>query len=60
MMLGLLFGSLIGGRLSDRFGRKLTMIVSMVIIIPSVMFGNYFFIIIYDIKSGFLFLKNHF
>ena len=43
MMLGLLFGSLIGGRLSDRFGRKLTMIVSMVIIIPSVMFGNYFF-----------------
>ena len=41
MMLGLLFGSLIGGRLSDKFGRKLTMLVSMVVIIPTVMFGMY-------------------
>jgi MFS family permease len=41
MMMGLMFGSLIGGQLSDRIGRKKTMMISIFIIVPSVMFGGY-------------------
>ena len=41
MMLGLLIGSLIGGRLSDKFGRKITMLMSQLILTPVVMFGGY-------------------
>ena len=41
MMLGLLIGSLIGGPLSDRFGRKITMLISQVILTPVVMFSGF-------------------
>ena len=41
MMLGLLIGSLIGGRLSDRFGRKIIMMISQLILTPVVMFGGF-------------------
>ena len=36
MMLGLMLGSLLGGWLSDRFGRKVTMLVAVLIIAPVV------------------------
>ena len=41
MMIGLTVGSLIGGRLSDRFGRKSTMILAVLIIAPIVTFSGY-------------------
>ena len=41
MMLGLMIGSLIGGRISDRFGRKKAAIGSVVVIIPTVFCGGF-------------------
>ena len=41
LMLGLLIGSLIGGRLSDKFGRKITMLGAHLILTPVVMFGGF-------------------
>ena len=41
MMIGLTIGSLIGGRLSDRFGRKVTMLAAVIIIVPVVTFSGY-------------------
>ena len=41
MMLGLMIGSLIGGRLSDKFGRKKVMICASLLIMPLVTFGGY-------------------
>ena len=38
---GLMIGSIVGGRLCDRFGRKMIMMVSVLIITPAVMFGGY-------------------
>ena len=40
MMLGLLFGSFIGGWLGDKFGRKITLLVSHIILAPIVTFGG--------------------
>jgi MFS family permease len=36
LMLGILFGSMIGGRVSDRFGRKKCMFGSLVVLAPAV------------------------
>ena len=41
LMVGFMIGSLLGGRLSDKFGRKNAMIVSVVIIVPTVMFAGH-------------------
>ena len=41
MMLGLLIGSLCGGLLCDRFGRKKTMLGSSLLAIPFVLFAGY-------------------
>ena len=41
LMLGLLIGSLIGGWLGDKFGRKVTMIASHLIMTPVVMFSGF-------------------
>lgn len=41
MMIGLTIGSLIGGRLSDRFGRKVTMLIAVSVIVPIVTFSGY-------------------
>ena len=41
MMLGLMIGSLIGGRISDRFGRKRAAIGSVIVIVPTVFFGGF-------------------
>ena len=40
MMLGLLFGSFIGGRLGDRFGRKPVMFAAVAALIPTVGFAG--------------------
>jgi MFS family permease len=40
VMVGILFGSLIGGRLSDKFGRKNTLMLSVLIIVPTIMFAG--------------------
>ena len=40
MMLGLMIGSLLGGRISDKLGRKKTSIIAILIIIPSVLVGG--------------------
>ena len=40
MMLGLMIGSLLGGRISDKLGRKKTTIIATLIIIPSVIVGG--------------------
>merc|ERR1719400_1382407 len=41
MMLGLLVGSIIGGRLGDMFGRKVTIFGAHIIMIPVVMFAGF-------------------
>ena len=41
MVFGLFIGSVIGGRLGDRFGRKTVMLYSSIAIIPNTMFGGY-------------------
>ena len=41
MMLGLMIGSIVGGRICDKFGRKKVMIASIIMIIPTVTFGGY-------------------
>ena len=41
MMLGLMLGSLIGGRISDKLGRKKTTFIATLIIIPSVIIGGF-------------------
>lgn len=41
MMVGLMTGSLLGGRLSDRFGRKKTMFISLALNIPSVVISGF-------------------
>lgn len=41
MMLGLLVGSIIGGRLGDMFGRKVTIFGAHLIMIPIVMFAGF-------------------
>ena len=41
MMLGLLIGGLLGGTLSDKFGRKNTTLVATLAIIPTTMFAGY-------------------
>ena len=40
-MLGFIIGSILGGKCSDRFGRKNTLIGATIVTIPSVMFGGY-------------------
>jgi MFS family permease len=40
MMLGLLVGSFIGGRLGDAFGRKPVMFGALVVLVPSVAAGG--------------------
>ncbi len=40
-MLGLLFGSLVGGRIGDKFGRKIALYGSVLCIAPSVIAGGY-------------------
>ena len=39
--LGFIIGSILGGKCSDRFGRKNTLIGATIVTIPSVMFGGY-------------------
>ena len=41
MLLGLIIGSLFGGYICDTYGRKKTMFVAVLIIIPSVMLGGF-------------------
>jgi MFS family permease len=41
MMAGLMIGSLVGGKLSDRFGRKRTILWSIIVVVPATMFGGY-------------------
>ena len=41
MMMGLTMGSLVGGRLSDRFGRKVTMLAAVMVVVPVVTFSGY-------------------
>merc|ERR1712241_406954 len=41
MMLGLLVGSIIGGRLGDKFGRKVSILGAHLVMIPVVMFAGY-------------------
>ncbi len=41
MMLGLMIGSLVGGRLGDAIGRKRTMFMAVGVIAPSVFFGAF-------------------
>ena len=41
MILGLIFGSIIGGYVSDRFGRKKTLFFPLLFIIPTVFAGGY-------------------
>ena len=40
-MLGMLIGGLLGGTLCDKFGRKNTILVATLVIIPTTMFGGY-------------------
>ena len=41
VMVGLMLGSLIGGKLSDRYGRQRVMIGCVLVIVPTVMFAGY-------------------
>ena len=41
MLLGLIFGSIFGGYLCDTYGRKKTMLVSVLIILPTVFLGGF-------------------
>ena len=41
VMSGLTIGSEIGGRLGDKYGRKIVMLVSTLVIVPTVMFSGY-------------------
>ena len=41
MMLGLMIGSLLGGKMADRFGRKKVMLAAITIIIPIQTFAGY-------------------
>ena len=41
VMVGLLLGSELGGRISDKFGRRYAMMISTLIIIPTTMFAGY-------------------
>ena len=40
-MLGMLIGGLLGGTLCDKFGRKNTILVATLVIIPTTMLGGY-------------------
>ena len=56
LMLGLFFGSIIGGKIGDRFGRKMSLMASSCIIIPCVIIGgfipNYYAYIILRFITG--------
>ena len=40
-MMGFLTGSLLGGRISDRIGRKAVCLLGLVVIVPSVLLGGF-------------------